>query len=718
MEKQQVYQQDFERIFSIYQKKRIAIYGTGQNARLIAECVSGYEIIGFISKDGTAGMLSEQVILSIDEAINIADIIIIAATVSSTNIIYSRIKEMVPPRIKVLDLYGEVLNGKELYRENAYWRKNINCLYSEVEPYEVISFDVFDTIIMRRVLKPEDIFTIVESKCDEGILKERFKKWRMEAEKTCTANNKIPSLDDIYELFGKKYYLEKEIINQLKQWEIEQEKKCIIARDRMVDIYHYLVSCGKKVYFTSDMYLSSDVIQELLKQCGIEDGYELLVSCELYASKQDGSLFRRLKEIARREKILHIGDHQVIDGVMAGKNGIDSFTILSSYDLLASSSCVHVFDCIHTQDDRNYLGYFASVMLNDPFALSKYTGKIFLSSYRDIALIIYPMTIMFLTYIIENAKRYNCIIFPSRDGFFLYQLYNQIRNNKKELGLPEAKYVYASRMALSRAAISNKKSFIVLIDKLFSDQTLNCKEYILNQFEIELSEEFDFSSGKLIEKWGRKGLIKKLSKYYLEITEKLEKHQSVYLKYLSDLGLNKQNSLAMVDIVSYGTQVYCLSQILHQEIDMIALGTTDVPNKYMTNKDQVFSVFGNINKKADGTIYSCSNFSVIHLLLEVLYASTDGQFTGFSENYSPIFQNQTKYNEDLVVGVQREIVNIMEELERIGFYSKNISREFSMGIIQLLFRKYSDIDEELKKQFIFSDPYMGGFKKVNLMDML
>ena len=30
----------------------------------------------------------------------------------------------------------------------------------------------------------------------------------------------------------------------------------------------------------------------------------------------------------------------------------------------------------------------------------------------------------------------------------------------------------------------------------------------------------------------------------------------------------------------------------------------------------------------------------------------------------------------------------------------------------------SDIDEELKKQFIFSDPYMGGFKKINLMDLL
>lgn len=103
MEDKKEYQQNFDRIFSAYRGKKIAVYGTGQNAWLIAECVSDYEIIGFISRDGTEGMLSGQTILSIGEAVKAADIILIAATASSTRIVYSRIKELVPPETDVLE---------------------------------------------------------------------------------------------------------------------------------------------------------------------------------------------------------------------------------------------------------------------------------------------------------------------------------------------------------------------------------------------------------------------------------------------------------------------------------------------------------------------------------------------------------------------------------------------------------------------------------------
>ena len=718
MEGQKEYQQNFNRIFSAYRGKKIAVYGTGQNARLIAECVRGYEIIGFISRDGTEGMLSGQTILSIWEAVRAADIIIIAATVSSTKIVYSRIKEIVPARISVLGLYGEILNGKELYQENAYWKKNCRNLCSMIEQYEAISFDVFDTLIMRRVLRPEDIFEMVGDRCGKEIQKEKFKTWRMDAERKCALKKLSPTFDDIYELLKEEYLLKDTTVSQLKKWEIEQEQKCITARDTMVEIYRYALSRGKKIYFTSDMYFSSGQIQELLKLCGIEKEYELLVSCELQASKENGSLYGKLKEMAGEGKLLHIGDHDEIDGKMAEKNGIGSFTVLSAYDLLASSSFVQVFDSLRTEDDRNYLGYFASVMLNDPFALCENAGKFQLSSYRHIALAIYPMTMMFFHYIVQNAKRYDCILFPSRDGFFLSQLYARIREIRKDLELPEGKYVYASRMALSRAAADDEKSFAVLLGKLFSDCTLNCKDYILNQFDTELPEEYDFPSGKLIEKWGKEGLAKKLKSYYPSIAGKLEKHRSAYLEYLSTLGLNDYHSIAMVDIVSYGTQVYCISQMLGREIDMIALGTTDTPNVYIDNPERVFSVYGNINKRAEGAIYSCSNLSAVHLLLELLYASTDGQFIGISEFQEPVFQNGTSYNSELLTGVQGELEKIMEETRGFGFCYENISKEFSMGMIQLLFRKCSDIDKKLEGQFAFSDPYMGRVKSVNLMDML
>ena len=732
----QTYQQDFDKVFSAYKGKRIAVYGTGQNARLIAEQVSGYEIVGFISRDGTEGLLSGQRIILIEEAVKIADLIIIAATVSSTNIIYSRIKEMVPSDMKILDLYGASLNAKESYKENLYWKKSYEGLCLEIDRHEVISFDVFDTLIMRMVLKPEDIFGMVESRWnmeEEHSMEERhsmeeehsmeiqkgeFKKWRINAEQKCALRERAPSLAEIYKLLKQEYHLDDRSVWQLEQWEIEQEKKCILPRNVIVEAYHYALSCGKKIYFTSDMYFSSEQIRGLLEQCGVKKGYELLVSCEHHASKRDGSLYEKLKETAGKGKILHIGDHDAIDGAMAEKRGIDSFIVLSAYDLLASSSFVSIFDSLRTKEDEHYLGCFVSRMFNNPFALSEYAGKIHFSSYEDIALTIYPMTMMFLIYIMAHAEKYDCIIFPSRDGFFLYQLYNRIKEDRKELRLPEAKYVYASRMALSRAAINDDESFNVLLDKLFSDRTLNCIEYVRNQFDIQLPEEYDAPMGELMQKWGKEETIKKLNQYYSEAIVKSVRHKRTYLEYLEALGLNNYHSIAMVDVVSYGTQVYCLSQILGQEIDMISLGTTDVPNMYVNDPDRVFSVYGNINKKADGAIYSCSNLSVAHLFLEMLYASTDGQFTGISEKQEPIFQDQTKYNPELVTGVQRELVKIMERAEYAGFHFENISQEFALGMIQLLFRKYSDMDEKLAKQFVFSDPYMGGYKMVNLTDML
>lgn len=718
MENPQAYQENFNRIFSNYRGKRIAIYGTGQNARLIAEYVSGYTIIGFISRDGTEGMLSGQVILSIDVAITMADVIIIAATMASTNIVYSRIREIVPPEINILNLYGELLNEKEPYREYSCWEKSEKKLCSKIDLYTTISFDIFDTLIMRRVLKPEDIFEKVEYRGNTERRKNEFKQWRMDAEQSFRLKKQIPSFHDIYKWLAVKRNVSEETIEQWKKWEIEKERQCIIPRNRMVEIYHTALSAGKKIFFTSDMYFSSEEIRGFLKQCGIKEGYELFVSCEFHASKQDGSLYQKLKEKAGKDKILHIGDHKIIDGIMAEKNGVDSFTILSGYDLLASSSFVQIFDCVQTKDDRDYLGYFISVMFNNPFVLSEHTGKIQLSSYRDIALAIYPITMMFLTYIIKNSQKYECILFPSRDGFFLYQLYERIRSARKGLKLPDAKYIYVSRMTLSRAAIHDEKSFIVLLDKLFHDRTLNCKEYFLNQFNAELSEEYNVPIGRLIEQWGEEELIRKLKSYCPEIIEKLRNHKALYLEYLHDLKLNQYHLIAMADIVSYGTQVYCLSQILEKTIDMIALGTTDIPNSYIDDEKRVFSVYGNVNKIIDGAVYSCSKLSVLHLLLEMLYASTDGQLTGISENGMPLFQNKTSYNRALITGVQEELMKMIEETEKSGFHYENISPEFAMGMMQLLLHQHADIDEKLKEQFLFSDPYMGGVKEVNLMDLL
>lgn len=45
-----------------------------------------------------------------------------------------------------------------------YYKKSKEELKKELQQYDAISFDVFDTLIMRRILNPEDIFEMVDAR--------------------------------------------------------------------------------------------------------------------------------------------------------------------------------------------------------------------------------------------------------------------------------------------------------------------------------------------------------------------------------------------------------------------------------------------------------------------------------------------------------------------------------------------------------------------------
>ena len=96
---------EFERKFNQYKSKRIAIYGTGLNARLIAENVLDYNIVGYITRELPCKFIDGKEVILISDAIKLADVIIIAATVQSTKIIYARIQKEIPDSVIVLDMY-------------------------------------------------------------------------------------------------------------------------------------------------------------------------------------------------------------------------------------------------------------------------------------------------------------------------------------------------------------------------------------------------------------------------------------------------------------------------------------------------------------------------------------------------------------------------------------------------------------------------------------
>ena len=196
--------------------------------------------------------------------------------------------------------------------------------------YDLISFDIFDTLIMRKVLLPTDVFMhvgkdVLGSENDAGVFKIR----RIEAEKE--ARRKSDSgevcLKDIYrELFA--YYGIKACL--LKEKEIDFELHNSSPRENWVNLLKALKKNGKKVILISDMYLPSLVIKDMLKNCGITEYDNLYVSNEYGCDKVSGKLFEvaRRRESADKCLHLHYGDSIRADYLGARKSGAKAKLVL------------------------------------------------------------------------------------------------------------------------------------------------------------------------------------------------------------------------------------------------------------------------------------------------------------------------------------------------------------------------------------------------------
>lgn len=192
---------------------------------------------------------------------------------------------------------------------------SVSCLtksqmIKELLKYDVISFDVFDTLIFRYLEDPTDVFSIVGSKL--GIL--NFKQLRIQAEKearekTHKQNQEI-NIFDIYQVLSQYITIDVKIAIDV---EIETEKEFLFANSYMKDIFNALVNSDKIVIFISDMYLPKAIVGELLNKCGYIGFDNGFVSCDYECGKGKGKLQEKAAVFYRDKKIVHIGDNELSD---------------------------------------------------------------------------------------------------------------------------------------------------------------------------------------------------------------------------------------------------------------------------------------------------------------------------------------------------------------------------------------------------------------------
>ena len=203
-------------------------------------------------------------------------------------------------------------------------------LQSQVIKYKIISFDIFDTLIVRKCGSPVCIFQLVEDEFNKGnhgkIGNFVSLRMKMEAKARKESIMREISIEDIYIRIAEK--LGKEKAGILKELELRTEMVNCVARKEIVDLYHQLLK-EKDVIITSDMYLAKDFIIQLLVKNDIEVPSKLYISSERNATKHDGSLYKLVvKELGcKPSDILHVGDNFKSDFVRPMLLNIHSYIV-------------------------------------------------------------------------------------------------------------------------------------------------------------------------------------------------------------------------------------------------------------------------------------------------------------------------------------------------------------------------------------------------------
>lgn len=338
--------------------------------------------------------------------------------------------------------------GPESYRciSEASQRKRIDIkVFAEkLLQYDVISFDMFDTLILRPFKNPSDVFMLLSSKYNEinfSTIRELAEK---EARMEQYEKNKTYEVN-IYDIYKKmQRYIN---IDPVKAAEVEMnvERDICLSNPYMKQIYDILCEHNKEIIVTTNMYIPAAWIQSILEKCGYNHFSKIYVSCEYGVDKAGQGLFREAaKHISPTKKVIHIGDNYTADVDAAIKFGW--------------SACHY--------PSVNFLGEpYRPKIVNikksgiSPLVGSAYCGIVNKELHNGLKnktdLYEYgfkyggPYAIGFTTWIHDFCKEKNIdkILFLSRDGYTLKMVYDSLYHD-----IP-CEYALWSRNSAARAGI-------------------------------------------------------------------------------------------------------------------------------------------------------------------------------------------------------------------------------------------------------------------------
>lgn len=365
---------------------------------------------------------------------------------------------------------------------------------------KVVSFDIFDTLLIRPFIKPSDLFRYIEvSTKSDG-----FYNWRQGIERRLFLRYaRQVTFDEIYSSAPHEYKYHKLI-------ELETESRFLKPNADIVPLFNKYRDEGYRIIAISDMYLPSKFLHKVLDDNGFKGIEKVFVSNEYNATKFKGTLYKKvLSELEiKSSELLHIGDNSYSDIKIASRLGIETIHVQKRKG--------EVFK------ETKFIRKFYSS--NKDLAHSIITSILVENSRREMSVeerfgfeVAGPMILSYTSFVYRIAKEkgFKKLLCIARDGYFVKACIDALSLDIS------AVYTYAPRI----------EYYLTHYDTDYqTDSTI--PELVLNYFGIDTDD-------------NKRHWIRKNKKRLLPLLES-ERKRLNYEAYISSL-VNKERKVAIVD---------------------------------------------------------------------------------------------------------------------------------------------------------------------------
>lgn len=342
---------------------------------------------------------------------------------------------------------------------------SLDAILASFAEADIVSFDVFDTLLARPLLRPTDVFPLVRDRVNamgETALLANWPEQRVRAEHWCYQSWAVGpnvTIEQIYEEIGRAFGYPSDALDAAMRAELEIEFELLTATSRGKVLFEGARLLGKRIFIVSDMYLPPALIEKALEKQGFVGWDRLIVSGYEKIAKHDGSVFRALREEFSDEKFVHVGDNPISDVQQPREHGMGAFELERQFVLrtraqAGSAIPFRMLQRIASAGDinsatvsRSLVGGLAELwMERQPTEIN---------ALDEIGYcIVGPMYAGFVQYVHDRAIKdgVSSLAFLARDGAIMKRSYQTYFANE---ALPSS-YLYASRRMMNFSVISDR----------------------------------------------------------------------------------------------------------------------------------------------------------------------------------------------------------------------------------------------------------------------